>query len=109
MNRSCHFKPGSKPICIKSKIIITKSFLSKNREPKDYTVRSFLSEFRIFIHIYICKSPVWRLCDGEILTIQKHCMGSDCKWNKSYLLNISMGYKDNDLVNFDPKNNKGKH
>ena len=32
--------------------------------------------------------------------------GSDCKCNKSALLNLSYGYKQNNVVFLNPKNNK---
>ena len=39
-----------------------------------------------------------RPCDNAVYTVQQPDRGSDCKYNKYYLLNLSAGDKNNDIV-----------
>ena len=80
---------------MKSKRVMTKSFLSKI-ESQTGTQRGSLSlEKHIFIHICQSVNPLWILCDKAALRVQQTHTVSDCKWN--------------DVVIFNPKNNKEKH
>ena len=53
-----HLKIKSETKIIKSKIVMTKSFLFKNIKPKSYTARSFLSAVHIYIHTPIHKTQL---------------------------------------------------
>ena len=69
---------------------------------------SSLSEY-IYIYIYTYINLQNHSGDRTITksyTVQKPQTESNCKYIQSYLLNISMGDKQNDAVIVNPKNNK---
>ena len=68
--------------------------------------RLSISAIHIFIHIYQSAKPVWKTCDNSVLTVHQPQTGIYCKCNQSKLLEIIMVDKDNDVVMFNPKNNK---
>ena len=55
MKRAYHFQMEAETKQIKSKIVMTKSFLSENMQPNGYTTTSSLSAIHIYIHISIRK------------------------------------------------------
>ena len=69
-------------------------------------MRFSLSVIHTFIHIYQYTNSVWRPCDSEVLTVQQPHTMINSKWNKSALLNLSIGDKYNNVVIFIPQNNK---
>ena len=67
---------GSKTEMNKNNIIMKDHLLSKNRNPKGYTTRSYLNNTYILIHIYQYSKPVWIPFNNELLMLNQYQRGA---------------------------------
>ena len=80
-------------------------FLSKIIEPNGYMTTSSLSEINIFIHINLAPNKE-TMQKNSLIMLHQNPMESDLKYNPLASLKLSKGYKQNNIVIFNPKNNK---
>ena len=106
MKRACHFQMEAETKSIKNKCVNGKVILSL----KTYNQRwhdHIVSLINTYIHTYTrLQTHPGDFTINQYYTVHQPQTGSNCKYNQSALLNISMGYTQNNAVIVDPKKNK---